>query len=160
MREAIPAETRFSFRRRPVPVPGDLRISWRLPLLLMMLGTSRGKKASLAKLNVLNDALRSETAGSRLKQIIFASDQGPTWGVRVEPAFSRAIDFLVGEKLAQWVELSDKSGLQLTATGIKAAEAVLQNNTALVAERAFIMEISKGVTEGLVAEILGARRQI
>lgn len=160
MRETIPAETRFSFRRRPVPVPGDLRISWRLPLLLMMLGTSRGKKATLAKLNVLNDALRSEAAGARLKQIISAPDSGPTWGVRVEPALSRAIDFLVGEKLAQWVGLSNKSGLQLTAAGIKAADALLQNSTALLAERAFIKDVSRSVTESLVADILSARRPI
>jgi len=37
MTRTVPSAERFSFVRRPVPVPGDLRIVWRLSLLLMML---------------------------------------------------------------------------------------------------------------------------
>ena len=50
---------RFSFRRRPTPVPADLRIAWRVSLILLMLLASRSNRASLAKLHILNDAIRS-----------------------------------------------------------------------------------------------------
>jgi len=53
----------------------------------------------------------------------------------VEPALGRAIDFLVGEKLAAWVELSNRTGLQLTAAGAKAAQVLLNNDTAMEKER-------------------------
>lgn len=66
----IHTDRNFSFERKPSPVPGDLRIGWRIPLTLLMLNHSRGKRASLAKLNLLNDALRSERSRGKLSKII------------------------------------------------------------------------------------------
>ena len=65
---------RFSFRARPLPVPGDLRINWRLAVILLMLENSRAKRASLAKLHVLNEAVRSRTARATLESILDSDD--------------------------------------------------------------------------------------
>jgi hypothetical protein len=159
MNRTVPSAERFSFVRRPVPVPGDLRIVWRLSLLLMMLGTSRSKKASLVKLHVLNDAVRSRAAVANEKNMRHTGTLAPHWRVRVEPALGRAIDFLVGEKLAAWIELSNRTGLQLTASGIKAAEVLLNNDTAMREERTFLEVVAKDVTESVVTALLSSRKE-
>jgi hypothetical protein len=158
MSRAVPSVERFSFVRRPVPVPGDLRIAWRLSLLLMMLGTSRSKKASLVKLHVLNDAVRSQTPAARENDGLDARLAVPRWRVRVEPALGRAVDFLVGEKLAAWIELSNRTGLQLTAAGAKTAAALLNNDTTMKEERAFLAAAAKDVTESFVTSLLSSRK--
>jgi hypothetical protein len=155
----VPSAERFSFVRRPVPVPGDLRIVWRLSLLLMILGTSRSKKASLVKLHVLNDAARSQATVARAPHAPAAAT-APRWRVRVEPALGRAIDFLVGEKLAAWVEVSNRIGLQLTAGGLKAADALLKNDSAMKEERAFIQAVARDATESFVTTLLGSTKEL
>ena len=158
MSRPVPSAERFSFVRRPVPVPGDLRIVWRLSLLLMMLGTSRGKKASLVKLHVLNHAARLHAAVAREKSTSNDTVPTPHWRVRVEPALGRAIDFLVGEKLAGWVQVGNRAGLQLTVAGARAAEALLINDTAMRDERAFLGVVAKNITESFVAALLSSRK--
>lgn len=156
----LPAVERFSFVRRPVPVPGDLRIVWRLALILLMLRSSRSNKASLAKLHVLNSALRSSAARQRLNNIIASVEAPSNWRLRVEPALGRAIDFLAGEKLAEWTEVSERSGLALTAAGVTAADGILGNKDVLVVEKDFLGATARKVTEALVSSLVGATKGI
>jgi hypothetical protein len=150
---------RFSFQRRPTPVPGDLRISWRVALILVMLGCSRSNRASLAKLHILNDAVRSDQH-DRLKDALNGAHPDPSWSFRVEPAFARAVDFVVGEKLATWTKATGRTALQLTKVGIEAAEAVMGLEDALVTERAIVSDLAKAITETTVATLLGEGRTL
>jgi hypothetical protein len=150
------AHTRFSFQRRPTPVPGDLRIAWRVPLILLMLAASRSNRASLAKLHVLNDAIRSNQVG-RLRDATDADAKILPWNLRVEPAFARAIDFVVGERLAEWTKSGGRASLQLTTTGLAAAEGIDKIPDALEQERAIIGEYAKKLTEARVSILLGER---
>lgn len=150
------AHTRFSFQRRPVPVPGDMRIAWRLSLILLMLAASRSNRASLGKLHILNDAIRS----NQVRQLQMATDADAKllpWNLRVEPAFARAIDLVVGERLAQWVKTGARASLQLTATGLAAASEIEKVADALEQERAIIVEHAKKLTEARVSILLGER---
>ena len=148
------AHRRFSFQRRPTPVPGDLRIVWRVALILVMLGSSRSSRASLAKLHILNDAVRSDQH-DRLKEVLAGVHRKQPWSFRVEPAFARAIDFVVGEKLAIWTKATGRAALQLTKIGVGAAEAVMSLEDALVTERAIASDLAKMITETMVATLLG-----
>jgi len=150
------ANRRFSFRRRPVPVPGDLRIAWRVALIMAMLGSSRANRASLAKLHIINDAIRSDQQ-DQLKTILSGTQAAVPWNLRVEPAFARAVDFVVGEKLAIWTKATGRAALQLTKTGIEAAAAVMGVEDALVEERAAVAELAKLITETGVAALLGEK---
>ena len=150
------ANRRFSFRRRPVPVPGDLRIAWRVALIMAMLGSSRTNRASLAKLHIINDAIRSGQQG-RLKTILSGTHAAVPWNLRVEPAFARAVDFVVGEKLAIWTKATDRAALQLTKIGVDAAAAVMGVEDALVEERAAVAELAKLITETRVGSLLGEK---
>lgn len=150
---------RFSFRRRPTPVPGDLRIAWRVSLILLMLLASRSNRASLAKLHILNDAIRSNQV-DRLRDATDTDAKILPWNLRVEPAFARAVDFVVGERLADWTKAGGRASLQLTGTGLLAAESVEKLENALETERAIIAEHAKKLTETRVAALLGERPMI
>jgi hypothetical protein len=154
--EKIPLR-HFSFQRRPIPVPGDLRIAWRVALILLMLGHSRSNRASLAKLHILNDAIRS-SQHQRLRTVVGGPASTLPWNLRVEPAFARAIDFVIGEKFAAWTKASGRTALQLTASGIEAFRSLLELDDTLTAERAIIAEYAKAISEGLIANLLGEGR--
>jgi hypothetical protein len=152
------AHRRFSFQRRPTPVPGDLRIAWRVALILVMLGCSRSNRASLAKLHILNDAVRSDQHG-RLKAALAGALLDLPWSFRVEPAFARAIDFVVGEKLAKWTKVTGRAALQLTKVGVEAAKGVIGLEDALVTERPIVSDLAKEITERAIANLLGEGRR-
>ena len=77
--------------------------------------------------------------------------------MRVEPAFARAIDFVVGERLAGWTKAGGRASLQLTLTGLAAAEKLDKVEDALEQERAIIAEHAKKLTEIRVSALLGER---
>lgn len=79
------------------------------------------------------------------------------WNLRVEPAFARAVDFVVGEKLAIWTKATGRAALQLTKTGVDAAAAVMGVEDALVEERAAVAELAKLITETGVGALLGEK---
>jgi len=98
----LPEARNFSFTPRPLPVPGDLRINWRVAVTLLMLADSRAKRASLAKLHVLNYAIRSRRARAQLARILDGTDHALNWQTPVEPAFGRAVNFGIEEVVARW----------------------------------------------------------
>lgn len=158
MKFEIHTDREFSFERKPSPVPGDLRIGWRIPLTLLMLNYSRGKKASLAKLNLLNDALRSERSQKKLGEIISGERALIEWRMRVEPAFSRNIDLLRGGQLAEWMVANAQAAICLTDKGKKIAKKLENDEESFVTEKAFLREFSSKITEGFVTQILLANR--
>ena len=148
----------FSFVIRPKPVAGDMRIAWRLAITLLILYHSKGKKASLAKLNLMNDAIRSENSRSTLVKLLSKETPLRDWRIRVEPAFSRNLDFLVGEGLAEWIVASNRASVQLNARGIAATEEVMSRSDLLEIEKEFIKINSSSVTEKFVKQVITAGR--
>lgn len=78
----------FVFKRRPAPVPGDLRPAWRIALILLILFQSRQKKASLRKLHVISWAARSPI--NRAALIRYSKNDIPKDQIipRVEPSLN------------------------------------------------------------------------
>jgi hypothetical protein len=156
-----PAQTpqAFSFRSRPISVPGDLRISWRVALIVLMLGTSRGRQASLAKLHVLNDAIRSNAA-DQLHLIATGQVAIMPWNLKVEPAFARAMDFVVGDKLAEWSRAADRTALKLSVKGSEAFKKIIAEGEVLALEKSIIQTYAKDITESTLTSVLKARKTI
>jgi hypothetical protein len=144
----------FTFVRRPTPVPADLRLSWRLPFLLIALGKSRGKKASLAKLHIVSDAAKNRSNLNKIQYVAGGYSDATEWRIRIEPAVGRAVDFLVGERLAEWVKVGGRAGVQLTAQGVRAYEALEKQADLFAGERDLLSLASNQLTEGLVTDIL------
>ncbi len=151
---------RFSFVARPKPVSGDMRIAWRLSTTILILYRSRGNKCSLAKLHLLNDAIRSTHSRAKLFELISKSIPFSDWRMRVEPAFSRNLDFLVGEDLAKWLVSSNRATLQLTEKGVSAAEKILEATDVLITEKHFLDNVSSAVTETFVKQVVTAGHKL
>ena len=82
------------------------------------------------------------------------------WRMRVEPAFSRNLDILVGEGFAKWLVSSGKTSLELTPAGKKAATAVDESEGTLEAERRFLSSTGKLVTEAFVRGVITAASRL
>jgi hypothetical protein len=155
--ELLPARS-FSFTERPLPIPGDLRLSWRIPVLLLMLFHSRQNRGSLIKLHVLSDAIGSLAATERLEQILKKELPPLFWQPRIEPAFARAIDFAVGDGLVTWVTMTTGAGLVLSQGGHAGALQVIDIAGVLTAEKPTIARLAKAVTEGFIRDLISASR--
>jgi hypothetical protein len=123
-----------------------------------MLNCSRGKKASLAKLNLLNDALRSERSREKLSKIIRGETALIEWRMRVEPAFARNMDLLTGGQLAEWKVANGKAAICLTSKGKDIADRLENDEESFMSEKAFLREYASKITEGFVTQILLANK--
>jgi hypothetical protein len=143
-------EVPFSFKRRPPAIPGDLRPIWRISALVLILEKCRGQRASLRQLHVMNWAIRTgQNRRTFLKAVEGHHDlEHPI--VRFEPSLNRAIDFAIGEGLAERsgdrILLSDK-GKQF-ATALNRAEDLL------VSEKAFLRQIEGKITQQVIDRVL------
>lgn len=158
MTESDPSNDRsISFVRRPIPLPGDLRISWRIYFLVQILGRSRAKKSSLARINILHDASKANSHVEKLRAIIYKNAKPSSWRIRIDPSSGRAVDFLVGFGLADWVMVAGRVGVHLTAKGIEIFEGEEVRGADILGEYQDVFDVSKGLTESLVSKILSSR---
>lgn len=150
----------FVFRQQAKPCAGDMRIAWRVSVTLVALLHSRAQRASFAKLHVLNDAICSSASREKLVSILDGKTPALNWRLRIEPAFTRALDFLVGEGFAEWSVANQRMSLALTTRGKEAARAVSEVEGALGDERAFLQGQAKRVTEQFVNGLTAAGRAL
>ncbi|MCP4675919.1 MAG: hypothetical protein GY854_10520 [Deltaproteobacteria bacterium] len=141
----------FVFNRRATAVPGDLRPLWRMNLVLLLLRKCcRGGKSSFARLHVLSWASLSPENRSLLVRVLDEEEMVESLVVRVEPSLNRAVDFAIGEGLVRRVS-GDR--YELTPTGVARADALFEAEECLNEEKAFVEQIGRRVTEGLVNEL-------
>jgi len=142
----------FLFRRRPVALPADLRPSWRIGLILLLLKVCcRRGRSTLTRLHALSWGIRAEQTRSALLAVVTGSlaHNGDVI-VRFDPALNRAVDFALGEQLIRRcggsrIELAPKG--DALATALEAAEEAYQT------EKIFMREIKQKFTEGLVDQL-------
>ena len=140
----------FTFRERRTPLAGDLRPAWRMSLVLLMLLHSRGKKATLQKLHVLNSACRSE--GTRREFLRYVEGEARKDEIipRVEPSLNRALNLARGEGL---VEVENGKNIKLTPAGLKLAKVLDETPDCLDAEKSFLKQAGGFMTEGKVENL-------
>ena len=141
----------FSFVRRPVPIPGDLRASWKVLLLLAMLARCcRGSRSSLHRLHVLNWATRVPRNGSILLGALAGVVDPTTVLVRLDPSLNRAIDRARGFGV---VALPRGNRVVLMAAGVRVASQ-LESSDVFSTELETLGEIGHRLSEGKTTEIL------
>ena len=90
----------FTFKRRPVPLPGDMRPVWRLHVLVLLLDQCWGGKATHQQLHVLNWAIRTEETRAAFLQFVHGHRAPNQTIVRYDPSLNRAVDFAFAEGIA------------------------------------------------------------
>jgi hypothetical protein len=141
----------FDFTRKPVPVPGDLRASWKSLLLLAMLDCCcRGNRSSLKRLHVLNWVTRAQHNLQALLGALRGSIEPTTVLVRFDPSLNRAIDRARG---FGFIESPRGDRILLSAAGLHLAEQISKAQI-LAPERHILSQIGYQLTEAKADEIL------
>src|SRR5258705_12942506 len=87
----------FVFRQRPLAIPGDLRPTWRIALIALLLkNCCRGGRSSFARLHVLSWGIRTQQSQSDLRAAAAGNVPLSSVIVRFDPFLDRAIDFAIG----------------------------------------------------------------
>lgn len=142
-RRAIEGAT-FSFTPRPDPVAGDLRMSWGIGVLLLSLFHSHSKKASFQKLQFLAHSVRTAEGREDVRALMGGRLSVTEVSVRVEPWLNRAVSYAHGLGFA---EVAKGKSVCLTDRGKELAAALEADAEVLQAEKAFLAEIAKKLTE-------------
>jgi len=146
-------DVEFLFRRRPVAIPADLRPSWRVAVIVLLLRKCcRQNRSGFTRLHVLSWGVR--TIETRNALIAAAAGDIPpnTLLVRIEPSLNRAVNFALGEGLLRRVS-GDK--VELTPSGITFADQLDSNVVAFSREKAFMDSVGRRITESLVTQMFG-----
>ncbi|XOV68036.1 MAG: hypothetical protein ACFHU9_02460 [Fluviicola sp.] len=142
---------KLSFKKRPIPVPGDYRPLYKISLILLILKINgRGGKASLLKIHLFLWALKSQANMEIVQEHIQMPEFGLLnfWGM--EPAATRALKFAVSENLC-----AISSGkYTITSKGEEFVKKILSDKELLIDERDFLNAIGKShLTEAHIGEI-------
>ncbi len=148
---AILGSGNFRVTRRPDPLPVDLRMSWRVGIILLSLAASRANRASREKLLLLNYAMRNPDSQDSFVDVLSGRQSPFFLQVRVDPGLGRALDFAVGLGLVKWV---GGKRVQLTETGLRFADALDGDEAIMAAEKRLLARTRKLATESRVREIL------
>lgn len=136
--------TGFVFRSRPDPVSPELRPEWRIAILVLSLKKCGwGGKMTLKKAHVVNWAVREKTSRDTLLRVIKGEPQTEDVIVRFDPAFNRALDFAVGERITALEKKSTGLVIELLPAGKKMAEEIEKHDDCLNEEKAFFDTIKK-----------------
>lgn len=148
-------DTPFVFRSRPEAIPGDIRPMWRIGTLLLILHlASRGGKSSFGRLHVLNWAIRNRSNRLALARIVKGDVAPDAVIVRIEPSLNQAVDLAHAEGL---IDRVGGNRIRLTARGDAQARILTVHATLFSAEREYLHELGKGVTEGLVRSVFAQK---
>ena len=79
--------------------------------------------------------------------------------IRVEPAFSRNLDLLIGKGLGEWFVASGRLSVQLAPKALAMANAINAQEDMFTVERKFLRTFGRRVTEEIVQSIVTAGRR-
>lgn len=149
--ELSQSDALLSFSNRPDPIPGDLRISWRLAMICLIVERSRGRKAGLQGAHVLWWAVRSP-ANRRQFSRWFKEERAPDeMMVRFDPSLSDSLDLAIGSGL---VEIDSNTNIILTDQGLALAQHVLGDVEVMVQEKEFLDTLPRRITKASMERLL------
>lgn len=136
---------------RPLPIAGDLRISWGISKILLILGSSRAGQASFQKLHFLAHASSTETL--RREAIILLRDASAALipSTRVEPWVNRATNFAIG---LGFVDATPGHAVRITDPGREAYDEIMGQTDVLGEEKAFMADVRRLATERNINRVL------
>jgi hypothetical protein len=141
----------FSFGQRPVAIPADLRATWKIGVLSLVLhNCCRQSRSSLAKLHIVNSMFYSENTAVAVSEALAGNPPMFPLAIRVEPAVNRAIDLAAGMNLV----LRAASGrIELTDRGTRMARA-LDTSHVYEREKGILRTLGRSLTERMVLDLL------
>lgn len=142
-------DTPYVMRKRAAPVPPDVRLGWRLAVVVLILGKSRQQKASLPKLHVLSYALTRPESRESLRAALLRPGQ-VLLPMSMDPVAARSLDFARG---LGFVRL-EGGRFHLAEKGRALLEALERCEGLLEDERVFLADVAPLATESRLQQAL------
>lgn len=140
----------FTYAARPDPLPGDLRMSWGMAVLVLALFYSRGKKSNFQKLQFLAHSVRLPEGRDEVRGLLSGKYRPTEVSVRVEPSLNRAVAFAHALKL---VKIEKGTSISLTDAGVKMAKATVEEGGMLKEETRYLSEVAPLMTDALMKRV-------
>lgn len=136
------------FDQKPVAVPYNYRISYRVALLLMIIKycCSSRSGCSLIKINMISNILAKRDTFNEINVLRNSSRI-----VRFDPAVTRGLNFAIAEGL---MEQQKDGKFRLTADGKKYVEEICKQDDLMRLEKEMLNKISTSITEEKIQEIM------
>lgn len=145
-------DSKVAFGRQPEAIPGDLRISWRLTILCLILMRCRGSKTNLQTLHVLWWAMRARTSRELFVRWVEGDNRPDDLVVRFDPSLTVTLDLALGAGLVTWESSTSVVGLTLEGKGF--ADRAWADENVLREERTFLRRLPAHITQKSMRELL------
>lgn len=146
---ATDAPPRFS--RRPVSIPGDYRTTWRLAVLCILLHRGRANTLSMPHLHVLWWAISSSASRELFLRWLDGTRAPDEILVRFDPSLTVSVNLAIGEGL---VTRENNGNIKLSTDGQSFASAIERTGAALSAERLFLDQLPRRITQQQIRQLL------
>jgi len=156
----------YTFTRRPIPMPCDVRPVWRMHILVLLLNQCRGGKAGFEQIHVLNWAIRSPETRMAFLQFIQGKRAPSDIIFRYDPSLNRAVRFAFVEGLVVHHEKDEKESnlieeavrprvplyrIILTDKGRKLVAEIKAMDDCFTTERQFLHDIGPKISQKQVS---------
>ncbi|WP_406092975.1 hypothetical protein [Kitasatospora purpeofusca] len=150
-REFSESEVSLAFTRRPDPIPGDLRLGWRISALALVLDKCRGRTANVEQIHLLIWALRSSNSRQLLKRWLAGEKSPDEFVVRYDPALSRTIAIAISSGI---VQRGANHAISLTASGEALARSIWAEDQVLLKEKELLASVPGKITQKAIRELM------
>ena len=147
----------FNFENRPGPVPGEMRPHWKMATLLLLLNYSRGKKASLRKLHVLDWIMRNSESREKYLKYVKGELLRTSIIIRIDPGLNYTLDLIRAEGL---IKLVEGKTVVMTKNGEEFVKEIEKDENLLIDEKKFVFAIKSNIQESRIEELLDWRGEL
>ena len=152
LEEIFNEKTKIKFYDRPVAVPYNYRIIYKISQIVLIIGTTcpRGGCSSI-KLHIISNALFANNVLEDLCKVLDdKNDMLPI--VRFEPAITRAVNYAIADGFIELQKSNLK--LKLTEKGKQLYNEIAKDNNIMILEKSELKIIGKKLTDDIINKIL------
>lgn len=129
-------------------VPFNYRISYKVSLIILIIGKCCGRKGcSAIKLQMISSATTTSKKRIELLESVQLSYLVESTLVRFDPAISRAINFALADEL---IYRQGNGLFRLTTIGKKLLTSIYTDNKLMTVEKIFFSDLSNQLTEEMI----------
>ena len=150
LEELFASAPRAVFSRRNDAIPGDLRITWRLSVLCLVLQRFRSNSSTLEHLHIMWWAIRSDETRNLFLRWLDGDKRPDEIIVRFDPSLAVTVDLALGSGLAS---RTSAGSIALQPAGIALAGELWSDTGVLVEEKAFISRLPRSLNQRTLKEL-------
>lgn len=151
MKKIIEDAKEITFVNRPIQVPYNYRIVYKVCKIVLIIGTTckRGGCSTL-KLHIISNAVSSNEALKELRKFLENTSNRVSI-IRFDPALTRAINYALAENI---ITIQVNGKIKLTDIGKNVYDEIMENKDIMIMEKDTLNNISDKLTEDKIDEII------